>query len=417
MQVSVPELIFSARKIRALKVLRTRSISSRDICTPQDSIAYIALIHGMDISSCANPIEQAFMIMMDRLDLLSDELKRRIQHPLKDYYSIDLSVKFNPYLPRELYSIGILRRLCRHECIMIPSSTELMDNRGTRDSREHEYMYEQLQLNSVINTFYHGNTGDIVKRETMIMRQELDELPIHSIVSYGTLTCYDSLNPYTYGELFDWFSSCRSFKNPEDNSILPEQSILKLLSLCSSRRREGECVADYQIRIELSQLMKALMEHDDELDELTIRLRDIDIGIVKTFFELLLASAMCMRGWNDEGSEWLSGTHELEQGLIDLNVTRRLDELCSFVSSIPNSISTMLMGLPLMNFTEGTDITHREGEQTIGMRLEIIKLGEDTDTISSCIRISSNYICASCYHYLNSLGYYSFDIRSMRRIS
>lgn len=420
MEVTREQLIFGARRARSWRLSGSTTISREELSDPAAAISFIAVIYGIDITSSPSVLTDTLAIITGDLECLSRQLYSKINHPLQSHYSPYLCVKFNPFLPRELYSLHDLRRLSVYEGISIPSTEDLLDlmgTDGTLDSREHSYLYDQLQLRYTLNSFHHGNSCDIQRRDTVILKEELSELPIHSVVSYGTLLSYETLQPYTYAELFEWFSRIKSLKNPEDKEPFPSESLQKLAELCAYRKRPTESLSDYEIRIELGHLIVALSSRTEDTEGLVDQLKLIcktDNRVVK-FFELLLSLSMSMRGWNGQSDQWLQGTHDLEQGTIDINVTRRIEDLEELLEQL--ECKDLLLSLPLMNFTEGTTIAYQEQEQSIGLRLEIVKLGEDTDTISSCIRISSNYLCATCYYYLSRLNIPTFDLSKLRRIS
>ena len=82
-------------------------------------------------------------------------------------------------------------------------------------------------------------------------------------------------------------------------------------------------------------------------------------------------------------------------------------------------IGKIIKNLPLVQYRGGKYVKSNSNHEgiTIQDRIDIVKKGETT-SISSCIRMSSNWFIASAHKYITILGLPApFDIFKMRQIS
>jgi len=83
-------------------------------------------------------------------------------------------------------------------------------------------------------------------------------------------------------------------------------------------------------------------------------------------------------------------------------------------------LGVFLGGLPLLIYRDGVFNASQQREYglTLGDRLRLIRSGENTDNMNSCIRMSSNWLCASAYKYMQQINMEPpFEIRSLRYIA
>lgn len=84
-----------------------------------------------------------------------------------------------------------------------------------------------------------------------------------------------------------------------------------------------------------------------------------------------------------------------------------------------NDISSVILNLPLLIYRN--DFIHSNDSKygiTLQDRINMLKTGTDHDDYSSCIRLTSNWLAASCYRYMVSINLDPpFDIRNLTEIS
>lgn len=130
----------------------------------------------------------------------------------------------------------------------------------------------------------------------------------------------------------------------------------------------------------------------------------------------LFRVSMFMRGWDDTRSSLpieISLVRDSEQSTVDLRVTQEM----AILYKLLNSGGKIVGDLPLVRYLDSHFIQSNSKDDGISIkdRLDIVKKGT---TNASCIRLSSNWLAASAYHYTIILGLdRPFDITKLRVIS
>jgi hypothetical protein len=121
---------------------------------------------------------------------------------------------------------------------------------------------------------------------------------------------------------------------------------------------------------------------------------------------------------------WMGGPYPIRQApvenqhAVDVRVMEMLqhwDHSCSELGDV----AELIKGLPLLghrgHFYASTDAAKG---LTINDRVEFIRSGESHESIESCMRLSSNWLCASVNRYMTIIGLEApFDIEQLRNIS
>ena len=226
---------------------------------------------------------------------------------------------------------------------------------------------------------------------------------------------------FTYAELKDTFSSYKRFSNPISNELFDENVINKLYYLSSIKKRIYESEECYQERVnlgkEIDRVRFYISTNNGYLEELIQRYENCSHeykeDVEKTLISIL-HSSMYMRNWDGIGNFPLSSeqtNYDYDKQIeIDHRVTQSLFEIeknCEEINHI-KKLGNFILNLPLMEYhhISNTFITVNDRAEglTIKDRIAIIRKGENNNGIASCIRVSSNKICATAYFYMNQIG-------------
>jgi hypothetical protein len=330
----------------------------------------------------------------------------------------DLSITFNPNFPKCYYSNKVLSSIASNEGY---TEREILNGDP----------YELLQLAYLSETFYQGELPNIKSIETPISLDEIHEVPYGELLCYGNIT--DNLNIITISELIDLFTINQNFSSPFDpDSIFSSTSINKLKIILRSHTGPNPSIClstnTIQLRSTLLDLIKSIELSQLHIDPPTrsfitlYRSSSIDIkhSIVSALTDLLHLG-MYMRGWSGSGdypiTKAVVPVHLENQ--VTINVTQAISKYESSIQSL-DKIGIQINNLPLVKYKDGQYhvSTSPDDGFTIYNRLQIIKEGDASDNISSCIRLSSNWICSSAHKYITCIGLPSpFDIFHLRHIA
>ena len=374
-----------------------------------EAIVMGALYYKIDLSSCKNPIEEynyvsyvpnvVYVPYFPKDNNLKDRLRETHLHPetLKNPY---LNQKFNLKLPSAIYSQRDLVYLCGQEGISIVDDT----------------YYSALQLAYLTDTFVHGKQGHIQNHTTTFL-EDIDDLSYDQVVIYGS-RCENRFTAYTYAELADVFSIYKRFSSPQTNELFSEEAIDKLYLLCQKDKRKSETEETYTQRCDLAEEIERIKiyissknEYVEEFLELYEELVENEKKKVEKCLTDLLHVSMYMRNWDGQGeyplrSEETNFSSE-NQIIVDDRVTQSLIVFEKSATSL-GKIGDFILHLPLMQYhhESNTFVTTNDPAEglTIKDRIFIVRGGE-SESLNSCIRMSSNKFCATSYFYMVLIGF------------
>lgn len=132
---------------------------------------------------------------------------------------------------------------------------------------------------------------------------------------------------------------------------------------------------------------------------------------------LLLRLSMTMRGWDGKSTSAypVHSTPTLPQNLIDVNVTEAWTAFFGAVERFGN-LGQRFLDLPLVRWRGEFIVSRLRAEgRTLRERLEIVRRNT---TQESCIRLSSNWLCATVYRYMTAFQMVPpFSIELLRDIA
>ena len=142
---------------------------------------------------------------------------------------------------------------------------------------------------------------------------------------------------------------------------------------------------------------------------------------IENLLNILLVFGMNMRGWMGIGEYPVKEAPVKydDEAIVALNVTQSIAKYKKERDKNKN-IGKLVDSLPLVKYQDGEYLVSKNKNDgfTIGERIEIVIKGKDNQTVYSCIRMSSNFICSSVHKYSLILGLPApFDIFKLRYIS
>lgn len=382
------------------------------------AIGLAALNYSIDISKATNPLREYKLLKA------SGRVEYKPSDPWMRYWyeytpiMFDLFVTFNPTFPPQFYLPNILLDMIRNE--------------GYSMSRlENEDPYELLQLAYTSETFYQGKMPRLRSKETVIDLDDVDTVP------YGQLLCFGQpespMAPVTVTELTKLFNSNQNFTNPFRNeSIFTVEAINKLKLIAQSPQGPNSNVhlspetiklkGELNLAINTVEIM--LRNNDEASRNLMLSYRNANSEIkreIEGVLSVLLHMGMHMRGWNGTGAFPVEHAvvHAHQTNSIDENINYSVGEFERRCNKL-GEIGRLIKGLPLVLYKDGiyNPSTDSNNGISIADRIEIVMNGDYTSNMASCIRLSSNWVCASAHKYMTCIGMTApFEIFRLRPIS
>lgn len=375
-----------------------------------EAIAFAAKIYHKDISDALYPITE-FRVLSNSPDryIPIDCTLRRIHILNPDL--INLKKTFNPLFPEQYYGRSTLVEMARKEGY----------------SEEHVRggnPYELLQMSYVLDNFYCGVYPEISNEETPIAFDEVESLEPGSIICYGVRR--ESLTAFNIEEIVDHFRTTQNFSHPTNpRATLTPRSIQKLKTIARDEGTASESVQS--LKQELLRIIEEVELLVSGTSSQVRRFRDTYLELspgkqesIRRIFTKLLHLAMYMRGWEGGSNPYPIGSAPVDdQHQVNIRVTVALNDFEDSCNALKSEGRTIL-NLPLLKYRGGefrAIRTEAEG-RTIQERLNIVKRGNQTGNIHSCIRMTSNVLAASAYRYLILTGQRApFTISELRQIS
>lgn len=398
-----------------LQTLRSRITPN----THEAAIALAALNYGLDISKANDNLQE-----YRNLQLSGRNSYIPVDPWMNYWYArnpsiFDLSVSFNPLFPSSFYNENHLANMTHMQGYT--SSDYLYAN-----------PYELLQLSHVIETFHVGEFPNLISRKTSIDLDDIDEISYGQLLSFGQME--ETLQPITMNELINLFNANQNFTNPfKRDDIFSELAIKRLKNLLIQNYgplpNKQLSTATLEVRRNLvnsiNQIEIMISENDDLTRQFILLYTRGNYEIqceIRGILYKLLDISMYMRGWkgNDDVlpviKTIVSSDYEPQ---MTLNITNSMNDY-QFLVEKAGSLGIQINNLPLVRYRGGefqVSILESNG-LTIGDRLNIIRDGDKTSNLESCIRLSSNWLAATAYKYLTAIRESEpFNIDDLREIS
>lgn len=374
--------------------------------TNAGAIALAALNFYIDISKSADPVsEYKNLRLSGRSKYIPDDPWLKSWY-MKNRSIFDLKITFNPTFPQQYYDKNDLRNMaiCEgHDVIYDP--------------------YELMQLSYVSDTFYLGIRPEVTGTSPIEL-YEIDEIHPDELLCYGTRT---NLKPISMSELLNCLEINLNFSSPfAHNSVFSDTSIKKLKKLLVDYASTSSDMMSLAQRLHdiISKVQSMCIFNDEATKKLRFNYRIVDNETKKcimTCLYNLLQVGMYMRGWKGDGYPYPVDEAIVPPdriGEVDINVTHSIEKYNKSVRLL-GKMGYDIDNLPLVLYNDGHyQLSTRPSQGfTIRDRLTIVKEGENTDNIESCIRMSSNWICSTAHKYITALeGSPPFEVHRLRLI-
>ena len=322
-------------------------------------------------------------------------------------------VYFYRDFPKELYNHNILQNLARKNKIKI--------SRGD--------IYDRLYFLSLLELFYYGKLPEAVENVTFIDRDEINEISNEKVLSYGVIG--EKVYYITLSELTRTFQNNKNFGNPfVPNEILSKRAIKSLKGICkeiqeSSNSFSNETIEESRALIRSMDFVSVIStEKYQDVSNFLRTYRAFDSTtkeIILKCLIILLETGMYMRTWRGPGEEYpLNECPIDDQDRIDVNVLTSIGSFNEQCDQLEEQLN--MKSLPLFKFSKVNNefeiSTDTFNGLNIGERLEILLRGENEHRMSSCMRMTSNWIVSTAYYYLNSIGKQpDFNITDLKMIA
>lgn len=405
------EFGFTSEEFYSIYSMR-RNITSLDFQKPpstnHEAVILAAKEFKLNIHDSENPIREYMSIIRGKFP--TDPYLQEVMK--KDSLAFNIDQRFSIHLPEYVYWKEDLKRMALEEG---------WEGRGNP--------YEYLKNNYNSCTFFSYGKGPLsgVVPENQYLPIEytnISDEDKNSMVLYGSRNDITRIKIISWRELSATFSNYREFRNPLSDTpqLFPPYAIKKLLLLARKPSADQNIANQRKTlisTIEKINLDKKLIE--DKLSNLKHQL-DI-IPNFKTDFETLFHKlynlSLAMRSIGN--SEFDGGDGVMDPVKTEQSVSNHLIDLNSYMESLPEYTRETFLNLPLVIYYSKTGIFSTSENSfdgfSIGGRLKIIYEGDTTNTISSCLRLSSNWFLSSVYYYQTFMELTpSFDIINLVHI-
>lgn len=347
-----------------------------------EAVARFACIEKMDISYARIPFIDYYYYY--HASKFADPKLRKIYE--RDKTVIDLNRSFNPLFPPIYYD----RRKMRI----------MLKKKGYTRMIQAEEIYSQLEIDFLTDNFQIGWLPLEKEDCTAIEKIPLDEIFVDEkpILSYGN--GYDGYYYYTFNELIQIYQNYRSFVVPckVDELLLPD-SISRLLFFSRNNK-------------ELSDVLNVIsaqnVQYDEETKELSLWFSGLpqeDKDYISLILTNLIEASMYMRGWKGTGDSYpLKKRFTSDEEKMEANIKSRIEFLGQEYHQ--KELAKKILSLPLYKYSYYSwKRSHDKHDGlTIWERIEIVAMGEGQRNISSCYKLSSNYLASSGYRYTIVFG-------------
>lgn len=380
--------------------------------TNEGAVALAAINYSIDLTGAQYPLkEYQVLCRIGRTDYKPDD-------PWLRYWSetnsrvIDLMETFNPIFPENYYRSERLSTLAEREGY-------------TLEEIAHSSPYELLQLAYVSDTFYYGLLPGVTEDVTPISLEPIEDVLPSELLIYGNRST-QQLHTITIEELYEHMSINKSLVspfNPESTISTIALNKLRLYLRQLSVRSDAELYSNLVNKINMIEHLH--LATDEPTRQLLSNYHDSDENmrheILDTLYTLLYAG-MAMRGWFDDTKPFPveeAPVDRKDNDKVAIAVTQYLNQFEDACQQL-GAVGDQIKSLPLVrnrsgHYHKSTDVN--DG-LTIGDRITITREGYNTQNIKSCIRMSSNWLCASAHKYLMILNQPApFNLLRLRSIS
>lgn len=352
-----------------------------------EAIALGASVYGLDLTVTENPI-RTYIELRSGVDITDSRVRELWR---KNATLLHLETSFNPLFPSSYYSRTALQKMARRE------------GYGAEDLSRSD-PYQLLQESHVTNTFHAWKDLPLTKAalvssgvrvQTIFTLETLEECPPDELLYYGSLDLtHGSLFLTTYQEMENRLQTSQNFKDPFlQEGLFSERAMTKLAILSLETNHK-------EVEAWIRCIRRTEKVRNEKLRNFSQEYHRTRHKIVLEGLDILLRMAMVMRGWTGTGPYPIkycpSDPDEIRNSLLLTSLIADLERKDLEIATLNPRLS--ILSLPLLRYREGRyELGNEDQGLTIGDRLRIVK---DDRTITSCIRMSSNWFASSAFKYM-----------------
>lgn len=381
-------LTASTQDIKQLQIQTTPT-------TPEGAVILGGQLYHLDLSRAKYPHREFVRLKIQGLTNYVPEDPWYRHWYQKNSSLFDLHHSFNPYLPMICYSEKMLQNLARGfgSCSGFPQEN-----------------WNDLSMHYFENHFYQGDRPN-TQYETPIDLLECETLDPISWVCFGNNE--QGFRAITFDELYHLFNTTKQFTNPfEANAVFTDKQITRLSYILQKTDTTSQLEA---LIAQIKMLQTNLNKSDIILREDYLNASPEDQREVVRILFLILYAGMHMRGWETAYTDY-----PVHESIVNPQHIDRLEQLVHkdllelkelgkdpWVKRIIN-LKVVTCGYRSPNMTE------RAQGLTIKEKVDVILANQD---VNACIRMASNWFCATAHKYLTLLGKDpKFDINNLTKI-
>lgn len=316
---------------------------------------------------------------------------------------MDIHHNFNPLLPHSYYDRKRMRNLLKKK-----GYTGIINSNDIYGTLEIDFLTDNFHLGWKLKKKNDDNY-------TVVEKINVDD-PDNKIelIAYGNGMSGYSF--FSYSELTMLYQNYKAFVVPDNvNEMLSDVAIQRLINISRNNTELSQVISAVSIRN---------IKSNKKIDMLLIwyeSLTNDKKEDVKRVLDTLLKAGMFMRGWKGGTDSFPYkkrpvGDEKEVQELED-NIYLYLDKLRE---EYQTDIGKKVLDLDLCVFSYNTWKKSEDKTEgfTIKERLDMVARGESQRKMTSCYKMSSNWICSSAYKYMVIFGYKEpFNIYQMKQVS
>ncbi len=370
-----------------------------------EATALAAHTFGINLFYSRNHLKEYRIIRNSELSRYQpvDSAMAEIYRKNKDLIQLRI---FEPRMPEAFYNSSTLLTAAEYEGYSM-------------ENVHHDSPYELLQLAYLSETFHLGWFPNIQNHHTPFSEEDLESLDPNTLICFGCRA--DHLMALELSELTSMFRGNGNFRNciPGFRGHFPDISIRKLKLICQNlgTPQSLECIREIDA---IDSLISTASVTLNTFAKRYFELSESEQRKILVMLNNLLELSMYMRGWDGRSIE----TYPImkapvdNQNLVDIRVTEAVNKF--EISMEQSPMTSLIKSLPLIKFEGGRFLVSNDAVngRTLGDRVAMMKRGENESNINSCIRLTSNWLAASCYRYFQVLKLQvPFEIETLRWIT
>jgi hypothetical protein len=253
-----------------------------------------------------------------------------------------------------------------------------------------------------------GNPGG----QTTVTMEPIASIPSQELICFGKVR--ERLTAFTYEELADFLHQQDTPCMMADGKTPPlSRAQIRRLALLT-RAQEGQAensaggvpALKRRVSLELNRLSDRLTSADAVVAAMVAAFTGKCAKAVAAALRRLFILAMVMRGWDKKPQTPLplvnAATAEENDPVVDIRTWREIEKL----EQLSRHTGFDFLALPMVRNLTGSyeRYTAADGGVTLRERLAIVKQGETTSNVHSCIHITSNLFAWSALFYMGKLG-------------